>query len=120
MPLQEFTHTRKRMPDRELMIGVQKKGRITLNAGSLEALGNPAHVVLLFDPEMLELGVRAANREEPHGYELRKEPASSAKSASVLALWSYYNIDSEAYVGRYVAKQVGAMLVVSLRHKHEG
>jgi hypothetical protein len=118
MPLQEFTHIRTRIADPELRIGVRKKGRVSLNASSLEALGHPTHVVLLFDPETLELGVRAARSVESHSYMLRKDTGNSAKSASVAALWSHYNLNTEKYVGSYIARQDGSMLVISLRAKH--
>jgi hypothetical protein len=119
MPLQEFTHLRAKVRDNELRIGVRKKGRVSLNASSLEALGHPTHVVLLFDPETLEFGVRAARPDEPHGYVLRRDTGNSAMSASVRALWGYYNLDTERYVGSYIAKQIGSMLVISLREEHD-
>ncbi len=41
MPLQEFTRAHTRIADPELRIGVRQKGRLSLNASSLEALGHP-------------------------------------------------------------------------------
>jgi len=120
MPLQEFTRAHTRIADPELRIGIRQKGRLSLNASSLEALGHPTHVVLLFDPDTLELGVRAARSAESHGYMLRKDTGNSAKSASIAALWSHNKLNTETYVGSYVAKKVGPLLIISLRDKHEG
>ncbi|MHB8646371.1 MAG: hypothetical protein ACYDAR_11345 [Thermomicrobiales bacterium] len=118
MPLQEFTNVRTKVPERTPAISVHKKGRVSLNAVALGDLGNPTHVVLLFDPETLEFGVRAAKPEERHAYKLRKETGGTAASASVLALWSYYDINADQYVGRYLAKKMGNILVISLNDKN--
>lgn len=120
MPLQEFRNVRSKVPERMPSISVQRKGRISLNAAALSDLGNPTHVVLLFDPETFEFGVRAANPEEMHAYKLRKETGSTASSASVLALWSYYDIDADRHVGRYPAKKTNGILVISLNEKGAG
>jgi len=117
MPLQEFTNVRAKSPERMPWISVQRKGRVSLNAVALGDLGNPTHVVLLFDPETLEFGVRAAKPDEAHAYKLRKETGGTAASASVLALWSYYDIDADQHVGRYLAKKTHNILVISLNEK---
>ena len=117
MPLREFTNVRAKVPEREPCISVQRKGRVSLNAVALGDLGNPTHVVLLFDPETLEFGVRAAKPEEMHAYKLRKETGGTAASASVLALWSYYDIDADRHAGRYLAKKTDNILVISLSEK---
>ncbi|MDQ2787943.1 MAG: hypothetical protein M3Y58_23410 [Chloroflexota bacterium] len=117
MPLQEFKNVRAKGPEHKPWISVLRKGRVSLNAVALDDLGNPTHVVLLFDPETREFGVRAAKPEEMHAYKLRKETEGTAESASVLALWSYYDIDVDRYVGRYPAKKTNNILVISLSEK---
>lgn len=117
MPLREFKNVRSKAPQRKPYISVQKKGRVSLNTVALGDLGNPTHVVLLFDPETLEFGVRAAKPEEMHAYKLRKETGGTAASASVLALWSYYDIDADRHAGRYLAKKTGNILAISLNEK---
>lgn len=117
MPLQEFRNVRAKVPERQPWISVQRKGRVSLNVVALGDLGNPTHVVLLFDPEALEFGVRAAKPEEGHAYKLRKETGGTAASASVLALWGYYHINAAQYAGRYLAKKANNILIISLSDK---
>ena len=116
MPLQEFVHVRAKMRDREPRLGIQRNGRVSINAGGLEALGHPTHVVLLFDSQSLDFGVRAARPEERHSYNLRMdESTKTGANASALALWRYFNIDFEKYLGSYLARQEDGALIISLK-----
>lgn len=119
MPFQEFTDVRRRV-DRLPRLGIQSKGRISINAAGIEALGKPSHVVLLFDPDTLSLGVRGAAPKESHAYrltEMGKE--SETRTVSLVALFNHYGIDDDRYVGSYLAavEKIGGhtALVITLR-----
>lgn len=114
MPLQEFTDVRRRV-DRVPRLGVQSKGRISINAAGIEALGKPSHVVLLFDPGTLELGVRGAAPKESHAYRLTETgKETDSRTVSLVALFNHYGIDGDNYVGSYLAsvEKVGGHTVL--------
>lgn len=120
MPLQEFTAARTKSRAKEPRLGVQKNGRVSLNSVALEMLGNPESLVLLFDPETYEFGIRAGRSGEAHAYPIRREVNASATAGgnvSSLALWNYYEVDYSKLLGSYVARQEGKVLVISLRKK---
>lgn len=121
MPFQEFTDVRKRV-DRAPRLGVQSKGRVSINPAGLEALGKPTHVVLLFDPDAMRLGIRGATEEEGHSYRLTETgKETDSRTVSLVALFHHYGIqvDEDRYVGSYPAavETIGAhtALVITLR-----
>lgn len=116
MPLEEFTHVRAKVRDREPRLGVQRNGRVSLNLGAMRALGNPKHVVFLFDPEAMILGVRPASAEEPHSYGVKGDPVrAGGNNISASALWAFYEIDCTDYLGSYLARQEGNRLLITLK-----
>lgn len=114
MKLVEFTDVRRRV-DNEPRLGVQSKGRLSLNARAIEMLGKPSHVVLLFDPEGPFLGVRAADKSEPHAYRLTGTgKANEARTVSLVALLNHFGVDGEEYLGGYIPAwddDVGGLVV---------
>lgn len=102
MRLVEFTDVRRRV-DLEPRLGIQSKGRLSLNAVAVERLGRPTHVVLLFDPDGPFLGVRPADQREAHAYRLTgtgKE--NEARTVSLVALFNHFGIDGDQYLGGYI------------------
>jgi hypothetical protein len=114
MPLREFTQVRAKARDRQPRLGVQKNGRVSLNASALDALDRPSHVVLLFDPETMEFAVRKAHAEESHSYRLGGDSAVTGRNISAVALWRHFGIDFERYRGSYRAREEDMMLVIRL------
>ncbi len=123
MPLQEFTAAGTKVRTKEPYLNLQKNGRVSINSAALEALNNPKTLVLLFDPETYEFGVRAGRANDAHAYRIRREPNASATTGgnvSALALWNYHGVDYMRYLGRYAARRDDKVLVVSLREKEQG
>ena len=104
MGLREFRNVRRRV-DRVPRLGVQSKGRLSLNAAAVEALGHPTHVVLLFDPDEMMLGVRAADEDEEFAYKLTGTgKKTEAKTVSLVALFNHFDVDGENYIGGYLGE----------------
>lgn len=119
MPFEEFADVRRRV-DRAPRLGVQSKGRLSLNPAAIDILGKPSHVVLLFDKDALRLGVRGAAPKEPHAYRLiGTGKATEARTASLVALLNHFGLDGDLYVGSYQAEEERAgghvVLAISLR-----
>jgi len=120
MPLQEFTAARTKVRTKEPRLSLQKNGRVSINSAALEALNNPKSLVLLFDPETHEFGVRAGHANDAHAYPIRRDVNASNTAGgniSALALWNYYDVDFMRHLGSYVARQDDNVLVVSLRER---
>ncbi len=114
MRLVEFTDVRRRV-DAEPRLGIQSKGRLSLNAVAVERLGRPTHVVLLFDPDGPFLGVRPADQREPHAYRLTGTgKANEARTVSLVALFNHYGVDGDQYLGGYIPNwddEIGGLVV---------
>ncbi len=116
MPLQEFTQVRGQARNPEVRMSVRKNGTVGLNAAAVKVLGQPTHLVLLFDSETLDFGVRTARPEEPHRYKIQEDSRGRAgASVTANALWQYYDVAIEQYVGSYDAHLEGDALVIRLR-----
>ena len=115
MSLEEFTHQMAKARDSEPRLGVQRRGRVSINIPAMAALGQPTHVVLLFDADSLEFGVRAASPDERHSYRVNGDShRPGGNTVSALALWAHFRIDYEKYSGSYRTRIDGPRLVIKL------
>jgi len=121
VPLQEFTAVRARARDRAPHLGLQRNGRVSLSVGAMEALNEPTHVVLLFDPDPREFGIRRAEPDESHAYKVRHDNINAGgNNVSALALWRFYDIDFEQYLGNYPARIEDGVLIIHLMPNPDG
>lgn len=67
----------------DLDVGLQSAGVFSITKADMDALGEPSHVVLLFDEDERLVGLRPAGADTPHAYPVRK--ASSTRTYLVSA-----------------------------------
>lgn len=112
MPFETFT--RQRRQDRQPYITIQKKGVISLNKASHDALGNPESVELLYDPEARLIALRKVDSSVEHAYQVRAPVENHATwLISGGAFVAYYEIDTSASVRR-AARLDGDLLIIDL------
>jgi hypothetical protein len=95
------------VPD-EPMFTLQTRGTLSLNLAAFKALGEPAAVVLLYDPEEGIIALRKVARNHHNGYPVRKQGASRSYIVAATGFTSYHKIntdDSRRYAGRNYGDQ---------------
>jgi hypothetical protein len=100
----------------EPMVTIQRKGPISLNKAAFHALGKPAFVELLYDPDERVVGFRPLKEQLPHAYPVRAQGRSNTFLIAGHAFMKYYGIPNEVST-RYVAKMFDEVLGVDLKQK---
>jgi len=99
---------------------IQRRGMLSLNRGSYEALGKPAAVELLFNRERRAIAIRPADPSTPRAYAVRAQGAAGGGSNTYLipgaAFTAHYGIDT-AVARRYGVERRGEMLFVDLEQE---
>ncbi|MBV9193763.1 MAG: hypothetical protein JO168_06415 [Solirubrobacterales bacterium] len=114
MPFETFT--RQRRSGRQPFVTIQKKGVISLNKASFDALQGPEFVELLYDADARLVGLRKADSSVEHAYQVRAPVENHATwLISGSAFVSYYEIDTSTSVRR-PARLDGELLIVDLNH----
>jgi hypothetical protein len=96
------------VPD-EPMFSLQKRGLISLNMAAFVALGEPAAVALLYDPDENIIAMRKVPRNHQNGYPVRKQGSSRSYLVAATGFTSYHKIATEVtrrYVGRNYGDQI--------------
>jgi hypothetical protein len=96
------------VPD-EPMFSLQKRGLISMNMAAFVALGEPAAVALLYDPEENIIAMRKVPRNYQNGYPVRKQGTSRSYLVAGTGFTSYHKIKTDVtrrYVGRNYGDQV--------------
>ncbi|MCA1670963.1 MAG: hypothetical protein LC799_01725 [Actinobacteria bacterium] len=77
-------------------VTIQKRGNLALNRSAHAALGEPAAVELLYDPENKIIGLRAVEVGVEHAYPLRSQGGKDVGPYLVagMAFTKYYGIDT--------------------------
>lgn len=75
-------------------ITIRDRGLAVVNAAAWEAIGEPTHVVLLFDKEQQILGFQGASEATPDSYPLAplSKRDASTRQVSVRALFRHFGI----------------------------
>jgi hypothetical protein len=95
------------------VVGIQKKGILSLNQGAVNALGIPEAVEVLYDEEERLFGIRPAES-SARTYPLRKMGSSGTYLISAKAIADVLGIDT-TIARRYDAKMIEDVLVVDLK-----
>jgi hypothetical protein len=101
------------IPD-EPMFTLQRRGLISLNLAAFKALGEPAAVALLYDPDEGIIALRKVTRTYHNGYPVRKQGNSRSYLVGATGFTSYHKINTEAsrrYVGRDYGDQTWGFVV---------
>jgi hypothetical protein len=106
-----FTRQRRSLPP---FVTIQRKGVISLNRGSFEALDSPASVELLYDRDARLVALRKVDPSVEHAYQVRA-PAENRGTwlVSAGAFTSYYEIDTSQTVRR-MARLEGDLLIIDI------
>jgi hypothetical protein len=106
---------------KEPWVTIQKKGLLSLNSSSVEALGKPEAVELLFDPEEQKIGFRPTNPESPRSFPLRRQGRPDLTHPNYLiagtAFCNYYGIDT-SFARRYRPQIEDNILAVDLKQEY--
>ena len=99
---------------------IQRRGMLSLNRGSYEALGKPAAVELLFNRERRAIAIRPADPATPRAYAVRAQGAAGGSSSTYLvpgrSFTTHYGIDTTV-ARRYGVERRGEMLLVDLEQE---
>ena len=90
------------VPD-EPMFTLQRRGLISLNQAAFKALGEPAAVALLYDPDGGIVGLRKVPRTYHNGYHVRKQANSRSYLVGAQGFTSFHKINTDLprrFVGR--------------------
>lgn len=101
------------IPD-EPMLTLQRRGLISLNLAAFKALGEPAAVSLLYDPDEGIIALRKVARTYHNGYPVRKQPNSRSYLVGATGFTSYHKIETEVprrYMGRLYGEQTLGFVV---------
>jgi len=94
-------------------VGIQKDGILFLNRAAVEALGSPAFVELLYDPEERLIGIKPAQNSSST-YPLRRKKQGSGSSISGQGLLRRLGVDtSRAF--RCPARLIDGVLTIDLK-----
>ena len=96
------------VPD-EPMFTLQKRGLISMNQAAFKALGEPAAVALLYDPDEGIVAMRKVPRTYHNGYLLRKQNAARSYLLAATGFTSFHKINTDVsrrYVGQRFDDQV--------------
>jgi hypothetical protein len=100
----------------EPMVTIQRKGPISINKIAFHAMGKPAFVELLYDPDERIVGFRPLQEQLPHAYPVRAQGRSNTYLIAGHAFLKFYGIPNEVST-RYVAEMFGDVLGVDLKKK---
>lgn len=90
------------IPD-EPMFTLQRRGLISMNMAAFKALGEPAAVALLYDPDEGIIALRKVGRTYHNGYPVRKQQNSRSYLVGATGFTSYHKIGTDVprrYLGR--------------------
>jgi hypothetical protein len=94
-----------------------KRGKISMNNASFEALRKPKFVELLYDRAQNAVGIRAKMKKESHTYPVQAVTGSRSYIVSAQAFFAFSQIEKTSK--RYQASLVGDVLVVDLKGPFE-
>lgn len=101
------------VPD-EPMFTLQRRGLISLNLAAFNALGEPAAVALLYDPDEGVIALRKVPRTYHNGYHVRKQANSRSYLVGATGFTSYHKISTDVprrYLGRQFDDHVWGFVV---------
>jgi|BogFormECP12_OM2_1039638.scaffolds.fasta_scaffold49329_2 hypothetical protein len=101
------------VPD-EPMLTLQRRGLISLNQAAFKALGEPAAVALLYDPDEGVVALRKVPRTYHNGYHVRKQANSRSYLVGATGFTSYHKINTDVpkrYLGHKYDDQVLGFVV---------
>lgn len=100
-------------PTPEPAVSVQRDGVFVLNQAAYTALGAPAAVELLYAPQQMVIGLRAAQADAPNTYRVRTPSEGVGFLVSGRAFTNYYRIPTTV-ARRYRARLIDDVLTVDL------
>ena len=110
---EEFTGRSTPASSKTMRIAIQRRGTMSFNKATFEALGKPDAIILLFDKETRAVGIKATSQDTKHAYPVRKQPNSNSFLVAAQAFCKYYDIDTEATRAYYPQLEDG-MIVFEL------
>jgi len=93
------------------------EGNIVFNRFAFEALGEPAHVVLLFDEKTSAIGLRAASLEARNGFKVRTTSRGSTKVVHCSRFLRETGVKIERTVSFPTACVEDGVLVLELKYR---
>ncbi len=114
---QKFSRSPQPQP-KETFVTLQKGGNFLMSRGAYEALDEPDHVVLLFDPDERVIGFRGTTADDPDGYPVHKHVSSPSLVISGTRFRTYWGIHSEHSL-RCAATMLGGVLTIDLKEAIE-
>jgi hypothetical protein len=113
-------HRGVRRADRIEHVTIMRNGMLFLSRATLEALGDPEAVLLLFDPETYRLAFEAADRSNPDAYSVGKgtpgKQRSSGSRGMINGLAFCRHVGIPLGVRRkYLAQRDGGRMVIDLK-----
>lgn len=98
----------------EPMATVQKGGKsISLNRAAYELIGDPSHVVLLYDEKRQVIGMRPSDGDVRWAYPVKKQGRSVSYLVSSTAFTTMHKIDV-SIARRFAATLYEGMLIIDL------
>ncbi len=73
-------------------VSINPEGHILISRRTIETLGNPESVVLLYDEETETIGLKPARKGEPHAFPLRKQGKHGGRVVRGYQLLKEFNI----------------------------
>lgn len=92
---EEFVHKSVAIAQLAPNIAVSRNGNLTLNFATVQLLGSPDGVVLLYNDEIRAIGVRPARPEERHARPLRKASSQRTWTVSAEGFLKAFGIEHE-------------------------
>jgi hypothetical protein len=81
---------------RMMRVAIQRRGTMSFNHATFEALGKPEALTLYYDEDTKAVAFKAASKKVRHAYPVRKQPHSNSYLIAAQAFCTYYNIDISA------------------------
>ena len=104
MPFEKFENRYARLGVKLLRVGLTRQGMFSLNKIAFSLLGQPTHVVYLFDQDSRTVGIRVSPPDVPNAYKTRQIGYSTTYHLSAVALCKKHGIDYKAGPFRFCPK----------------
>ena len=94
-------------------VTLQRRGILSINRAAFDMIGAPESVELLFDRDRQIIGLRGADDDVPHAYNVRKGKDNGPAVVACMAFTQHYGVDTTTS-RRYVPTVEDGILCVDL------
>lgn len=110
---EEFIHKSVAISHLSPNVAISRNGNLTLNLASMELIGSPDKVVLLYNSSLNAIGLRPAKPDERHARPIRRASTQRTWTVSATGFLKAFNVEHDE--GRsYEAAQRESMLIINL------